>query len=191
MKGVLFACLFAFSITANAGFLIEPYLGYSISSGEDGMAPATKWEQTALFFGARLGYQALGFMGGLDFAHGMEAEIEETSGGTVTKVDVDQNTFGAFFGYNFPIMLRVWGAYYFSSVLGVQSGAGLGADIKGSGYGLGVGYTGLPFVALNLEYRRLTFDEAESVTGQTIKFTSEEEQDFNQIMLSLSIPFDL
>src|SRR5690606_24687798 len=121
------------AFSANAGFLIEPYIGYSISSGEDGLNPATKWEQNAPFFGARLGYQALGFMGGLDFAHGMEAEIEETSGGTVTKVDVDQNNFGAFFGYNFPVMLRVWGAYYFSTVLGVQSGIGFGADIKGSG----------------------------------------------------------
>lgn len=191
MKKLLLAGALLFSLTANAGFLIEPYVGYSVSSGEDGMSPPTKWEQTAPFFGARLGYQNLGFMGGLDFTHGMEAEIEETSGATTTKTDVDQNTFGAFFGYNFPIMLRVWGAYYFSTVLGVQSGSGLGNDIKGSGYGLGVGYTGLPFVALNLEYRRMTFDEVETLIGQTVKLTSEEEQDFNQIMLSVSMPFDL
>lgn len=191
MKKFLWIYAFAFSSIAQAGFLIEPYVGYSIGSGEDNMNTVTEWEQNAPFFGARLGYQAFGFMGGIDFTHGLDSDLKETSGGVTTKYDVDQNTFGAFFGYNFPALFRVWGAYYFSSTLGLNSGPGFGGEIKGSGYGLGFGYTGLPWVALNIEYRRLTFDEAESVIGQTIKFNSQEEMDYNQIMFSLSLPFDL
>lgn len=191
MKRILLASLFLFATTAQAGFLIEPYLGFGISSGEDSDTPKKEYDQTAPFLGARLGYQTFGFMFGLDYTKGMEGSFEEKSSGVTTKADADQSTVGIFVGYNLPVMFRAWGAYYFDTTIEYQSGGDIGDELNGSGYGLGLGFTGLPFVSLNLEYRILTFDEQKNAAGVTSKFISAEEIDYNQIMLSVSLPLDI
>lgn len=193
MKRILIAFLFLLSTSAYAGLLIEPYLGFSIGSGEDGENPKTEYSQNTPLYGARLGYQVLGFMAGLDYSKGMESEFEnKVTGGTTTKPDATQQTFGIFVGYNLPIMLRAWVSYNFASKISIESGADVGDEFKGGGYALGVGFTGLPFVSLNLEYRMNTFDEYKTAsTGVTSALNGAGEVDYNQILLSVSLPVDL
>lgn len=192
MKRILFALTLFTCSVANAGLLVEPFVGFNIASGEDGANPKTEYDQSAPFYGARLGYQVMGLMAGLDYTKGMEAELEEKTGSNTSRADVDQQTMGIFVGYNLPVMLRAWVAYHFSSKLEYQNTAAVGDELKGKGYGLGVGFTPLPLVSLNLEYRMLTFDEYKNAsTGTTTALSGVNEIDYNQIMFSVSVPLDL
>ncbi|MBH48855.1 MAG: hypothetical protein CME71_11870 [Halobacteriovorax sp.] len=192
MKRLLIASLFLFASSAQAGLLVEPYVGINLASGENGASPKTEYDQTAPFLGARLGYQTFGFMFGLDYTKGMEGDFETKFGSTTSTVDSAQSTMGAFIGYNLPVMFRVWGAYYFDTTLEQKSGTGTGDEISGSGLGLGAGFTGLPFVSVNIEYRMMTMDEfKDKATGVTSTLSGTSEIDYNQILLSVSLPLDL
>lgn len=192
MKKILCLFLLLAASNAQAGFLIEPYLGFSLGSGEDGNTLKTEYDQNSTFLGARLGYQTLGLMFGLDYTKGTESEFEIKSTTSTVKQDADQSTLGFFVGYNLPVMLRAWAAYYVSSNIELQSGASVGDEYKGNGYGLGLGFTGLPFVSLNLEYRMMTFDELkDNSTGVTSTLSGTNEIDYNQVMLSVSLPLDI
>lgn len=189
---LIISVLLLSSSAANAGILIEPYVGFGIGSGEDGDTPKTEYDLNSPFIGGRLGYQALGFMAGLDYTKGMESDFESKTSGTTSKVDGDQQTIGAFVGYNLPALLRVWVGYYFSHKIEVQSGSSVGDEFKGGGYGLGVGFTALPLLSINLEYRMHTLDEyKDASTGSTSALNGNNEIDFNQIMISASLPLDI
>ena len=188
MKRLLIASLFLFASSAQAGFLLEPYAGLSFGSGENSATIKTEYDYNAPMLGARAGYQYLGLMFGLDYSMGMD---QKTAGSTVT-ADVSQSTLGLFVGYNLPVMLRAWAAYYLNTSLEVEAGTSVGDEFNGKGYGLGVGFTGLPFVSLNLEYRMMTFDEyKDKSAGSTATLSGASEIDFNQILLSVSLPLDL
>jgi len=189
---LLIGTLLLSATTAQADLLIEPYLGFGISSGENGASPKTEYSQNSPFIGGRLGYQVIGLMAGLDYTKGMEGDFERKTNGSTSKADVDQQTLGLFVGYNLPIMLRAWVSYYLSSKLEFQSSSAVGDQYKGGGYGVGVGFTGLPLVSLNLEYRMLSFDEYKNAsTGNTSSLSGNSEIDYNQLMLSVSIPLTL
>jgi hypothetical protein len=84
---------------------------------------------------------------------------------------------GLFVSYEFPILLRVYATYILSS----KADTGQPADIEGSGMKLGVGWTGLPFVVINLEMTNRTFDEYD---GQPLT----NEIDLNTYALVVSLP---
>ena len=99
---------------------------------------------------------------------------------------------GAFVGFEFPILLRVFGTYYFSDEQETDS-TNLTTvsqkSSKGSGIALGAGYTGLPFLALNVEYRSFNHDESTNYNGDTADLTTD--NTFTEIMFSISLPFVL
>lgn len=192
MKKILCAFLLFISTSIQAGILIEPYIGLNFASGEDGQTLKTDYDQSSPFIGSRLGYQTLGFMFGLDYTKGMESDLEIKTTSSTVKQDADQSTLGLFVGYNLPVMLRAWAAYYVTTTIELQSGVNVGDEYKGSGYGLGVGFTGLPLVSLNLEYRMMTFDELkDNSTGLKSTLSGTNEIDYNQVMLSVSLPLDI
>ncbi len=178
--------LFAFiSLSANAGFLVEPYLGYKIGTGDQGGSTPVDYTYSGATFGGRLGYQFLGLMGGLDYSLS-SFDIDREVPGTKTSVDTSQSTFGAFVGYDFPILLRAWAAYYFSSKLEENDND----EYSGGGYGLGVGFTGLPFVSLNIEYRSLAYDEFYNSSASSTSSLGADVE-INEILFSVSLPLDL
>lgn len=146
--GLLVAAL-GFVSTASADILLEPYLGYYMGKYK----ASSSTDMSGLGYGARVGYQQLGFMVGLDYMTGKWTDKAKPSN------DVTPSSFGVFVGYNFPILLRVYGAYGFSNSLKFEQG---GSTAKNEGtprIKLGVGYTALPLVAINLEYITGTYDE--------------------------------
>jgi hypothetical protein len=179
----LFILVLAFLIIkpASAGLLIEPLVGFS--KGElitDSGSGKDKWDFTGMSYGGRLGYQQLGFQLGLDYLN---------SNNNVDDNDWDSYTsseWAGFVGFEFPVLLRVYAGYIFSAT-GEGEYSNQNFDlIEGSGTKFGVGFTGLPFVDINLEYRSVTYGDAE-LGGTKLGY----EQTYDAYMLSFSLPFVL
>lgn len=160
--------------THAGGFLVEPVLGYSVG-GHEVSNNDTSYNGVSL--GARLGYQFLGLQGGFDYLQS-----------NLSMKDVDSLTareMGLFVGYEFPILLRAYAGYIFSST--AKKEASIDQEYtKGSGTKFGVGFTGLPFIDINFEYRMGDFTEL-----KTNGSTSSTDVTNKAFMISLSLPFVL
>jgi hypothetical protein len=161
--------------TARADLLIEPYVGYG--TGHNGQS--TTYTQNGAEFGARVGYQSLGFMLGLDYMSGSVTDKASPSD-TITPSD-----FGVFVGYKFPMFLRVYGEYVPLSDPKVSNSSGT-AKPDGTALKAGVQFTGLPMVAIGLEYYKATYskDKQNNFT-YTPNFTS----DMISVTVSLPLTF--
>ncbi len=174
MKTLFFAvaALVMFTSTqSKASLLIEPLIGYNLASklgdenGGSGRA-----------FGGRLGYQNLGLQLGVDYLNST-VEIDDIK-------DFGVNDYAAFVGYKFPILLRVYAGYIFSSTGEGTVGTTKSKAEDGTGQKFGVSFTGLPFVNINFEYRTITYDKiaGSAPTGNG--------GDFQSYLLSLSLPLN-
>jgi len=145
------AALFGFS-TAHAGFLVEPYAGFMLNGSSK--VAGTKNDYSGSAFGARLGMTTFGLMYGIDYGLGAYTISDKTSADT----KVDATDAGVFVGYEFPILLRAWVTYDLSSQAKGKN-SGYETTYKGKGLKVGVGYTGFPLVAINLEMFNNTYDK--------------------------------
>ena len=195
MKKLFIAFLFTFISNAHAGFLVEPYLNYNFGSGD------YKWSAQSYDvstsepnYGAKLGYQFLGLMAGMDFNLGSYA-WDETNNGTKTKFDLDTTRVGIFAGYELPILLRAWVGYYFSNsaeyTKSYSDGTNKGDTFKGSAIELGVGFTPLPLLSVNIGYRMNSYDEFEYASGSKVALNGDQETNINEIFFGVSLPFNL
>lgn len=171
-KSILILLFFSFILSgARASLLIDPYFGMVFNGKADSSGAESDYSGTS--YGARIGYQNLGLFLGLDYrmaAYKMDGDFD---------FDLDSTTYAAFIGYEFPVMIRVWGEY----VIGGEGSAD-NVDYSGaSGTILGVGYTGLPLVSLNLEMANWKYDtyKAGSIEGDT-------DLGGSHILLSVSLP---
>jgi len=192
MKKLLSAVVLFMSVSmsANALFHIEPYLGYKKVSGENSNSTVTSYDFGGVNYGARLGLSSFGFFGGVDYSMGSGDWETETSNVKST-VDSSQKMLGLFAGYELPILLRGWVSYYMDIKHEIESGSNNGREYSGKGLGFGVGYTGLPFVSLNLEYKTYSYDEYESAAGTKVTIDGSNKIDLSEIMVSVSLPLDL
>lgn len=184
MKKIIVAMMLMF--TTNAGLLVEPYLGYDIGKFSTEISGTEfEWTTNGPVVGGRLGYTFLTFMAGVDYSiTTLDAEID-TAGYTSTLSDFDGNHLGIFAGVELPVLLRAWATYFLSSKLTDNDDD----EYDGSGFGLGVGFTGLPFVSLNLEYRSMTYDEFTDVSAGTT--STDRDYDVSEILFTVSLPLDL
>lgn len=167
--------------TASASLLLEPHVAYNLSGSGDGSG--TEYDYNGPQIGARVGYQTFGFMAGLDYTHGT-GDMDLKTAGVTTSRDYTTDDVGVFVGYNFPILVRAWATYYFSSEGEIK---GL-SELSGKTTELGVGFTGLPFLSINLVYRMVNMDESKAIaTGAK----SSIDQDFKEVVLGVSLPFTL
>lgn len=163
---------------AHAGVLLEPYLGYATGDSEyfNGIKMVTE-DASGLVYGARVGYSTLGLAFGAEYQGGA-IDIDVKTNDKAKTSDI-----GVFVGYTFPVMLRVFGTYFFQSKADYESDeAQAEGELSGSAMKVGVGYTGLPLVAINLEYYMGKFDEFDDKA-------LEKDTKVNVIMLSVSLPF--
>lgn len=191
--------LFYFS-NAMAGVHLEPYLGYGFGSTEQ-TAAGIKVERSYSYpsLGARVGYGMLGLSAGLDYNMSLSAfdmTIDKPAGSTDDNKYARSNL-GVFVAYEFPILLRAFASFYFNSTLETDSdpsGGTAGDQYNGSGFNLGVGFTGLPIVSLNLEFRSVSYDEYEdSSAGSSLSLPTAtlSTLDSQEIFISVSAPFNL
>ncbi|MFP5385007.1 MAG: hypothetical protein ACLGHN_02950 [Bacteriovoracia bacterium] len=185
----LFILILAFLIInpVKAGVLIEPVVGYNFSQFEIDNVGFSEENANGVAVGGRLGYQQLGFQLGLDYLRS-SLNVSDND----YKEDLVVSEFGGFVGFEFPILLRVYAGYIFSATGETEADFGAGAGKQelefkdGRGAKFGVGFTGLPFIDINFEYRKGTFSEYKLGTTKV-----DEETSYNSFMVGLSLPFVL
>lgn len=168
MKKALSLLILSLGLSLNANaFIFEPFVSYESGENEDNE------DVTGTAFGLRLGGSTLGFIYGLEYQTG-SVTVDSTP-----EVDLDFTDMGLFAGYEFPILIRAYATYYISHK--ADQGAN---ELEGSGgMKLGVGYTGLPFIAINFEKMTRTYDERDGVALST-----DSETDSYMISVSLPLP---
>jgi hypothetical protein len=162
--GLLLA-LFMMVSTAQASLLVEPLVGFNFNAkmgDEKGSGAA---------FGGRLGYQNIGLQLGVDY-------LRSTLDLTGINEDVKATEWAGFIGYKFPMFFRVYAAYIFSAEAEISNYK----RNEGSGTKIGASFTGLPFVSLNLDYRRGTYEKLNGANDKV---------DFSALLFSVSLPFTL
>lgn len=174
------------SPAAQAGLMLEPYIGYSQGQAYD-VQPSidASYKTSNMVFGGRLGYTfPVLFWAALDYSLGTSGKAKRDIGGG--EGDLSRSDLYATFGFDFPILLRAWVGY------GLMNGSTItgSSDTKYSGgtnIKAGVGISVFPFVSMNLE--------AFSHKGQKYEWggVSSTHEDFQDAggTLSLSIPLDL
>ncbi len=167
------ATVVGFCQAAQAGIHVEPFLGYSLSGDWKDGSTSTDYSGGP-HLGARLGYGMMGFF--------IAGEYEQ---GSMTldsspEVDFDQTNMGLALGFEFPILLRVYGTYMFNA----KADEANSNKYEGTGLKLGVGYTGLPFVAINFEMSTASYDE---LNGNTLNTKRETEYYTINVSLPLSL----
>ena len=158
---------------AQAGFLIDPYVGSGQTKSSFDIAGDDDSESgSSTVFGSRVGYSFVLISAGVDY---QIMKGEDTEG-----EDASVNSMSAFVGVDLPILFRFWAEYFLSSTYDADTD-GLDITFK-DGYGLGIGFTGLPFVSINLEIETLNYDL--EVSG------FEGDYSIASTILSVSFPLD-
>lgn len=179
---LLLSLILGYSFQSQAALLIEPVLGYSFGSANvdvvtSGVSDSNKETTSGIGYGGRLGYQNLGFQLGLDYLS--------------SKMSVDSNDFNTgewagFVGFEFPILIRVYAGYIFSGSADYETTSKDSKLSGGTGPKLGIGFTMLPFLDLNIEYRSVKYEEEKDIAVNTdLNF------DYSAIMVGVSLPFTI
>lgn len=194
--GLFSFLMIGFASQAKAvSFLVEPYLGVHLMGGGDGVINGLNYDNefSGTGYGARLGITQLGLMLGLDYSLSSgdnSYEATTTGAAAIGDDEFDRTNIGLFVGYDFITMFRFWATYYFSANIEDGNGSDAGDEYDGNGYGLGIGYTGLPIVSINLEYQTFEYDEFfDASAGSTATLNNKPSS--NNIFLSISAPFEL
>lgn len=165
--------------TAQAGLLVEPIIGLNVNHKLE--PKSDSYSGLGGAYGGRLGFQNYGFQLGLDYL-ASSTDLDDKD----FKNNFKSQDWAAFVGFEFPILVRVYAGYIFSATGDVNlTGGGKAKMTDGTGTKIGVGFTGLPFLDINVEYRRGSYD---SVKVGGVKTGS---ADFSATMLSVSLPLNL
>jgi hypothetical protein len=199
---LLLICFCFVMPTVWASFLLEPFVGYVPSS--KAKLPNLnnvnyEYKYSGVTYGGRLGLYHLGFMAGIqyDMANFNDFKQDTPNCANCQEDEVKATNMGAFVGLNLPGGLRFFGNYFFKSQLEGQkdqtNSSLLGNKDKfvGDGYGVGVGYKFILIpLAINVEYRSLTFNEWELYNSTTGDKTTLKDYKLStdQVMCSLSMP---
>ncbi len=164
--------LILWATSAKADLLLEPFVGY-MPSGTIKVG-ASEENLSGAVFGARVGWSsALGLMLGVDYTTGMLKDAD------APKSDLTPKNLGAFVGWDFPLLLRVWGVLGIKDSVDAESTSSKVSYDGTTSLKLGVGLTTLPFISLNAEYL-----VAEYESGAVKTKTS-------GIIVGASLPFEL
>ncbi len=166
LAAIVFGAVALSSVSANA-ILIEPFIGWQTGEVVYG---GTTADISGIEFGGRLGATFTMFALGGEFS---KADLTIDSS---PELDLATTDMGLFFSVEFPILIRAYFTYFLSSEAEPDSGADYEGD---GGYRLGVGFTALPFLSINVERILRKYDEQGSASI---------DNEVETTMLSVSIP---
>jgi len=177
----LLVALYFFVVnSARADLLIEPVAGWNAPTN------LNIWDKNYVgnggSAGGRVGFQKFGFQLGLDY---LFSSIAFQNHDLPKKFNMNEWTI--FAGFEFPAFLRVYGGFILSASAETKDSNGDPLILEaGSGSKVGLGFTGLPFLDINLEYRRGTWDQYKLDNVKT-----EKESHYNSILVAVSLPFTI
>lgn len=179
------AFLITFISQAHASLLVEPVLGYNVASKVEFDGGDSYSGGRGVGWGGRLGYQKLGLQLGVDYLNStIDMDDKDFA------KDLKTSEWAGFVGFEFPILLRVYAGYIFSSIGESRyevAGVDQKLDLKGgTGPKVGIGFTALPFLDINFEYRKVTFDD-NKLGGAKM----DDDVNYNTYFVGLSLPFNL
>ena len=186
--------LVALAPFSHAGLLIEPQLGYILSGSSTFTPLASSYTEkyTGTKYGVKLGYQTFGVMGGLNYQHAtynLDSTCPSCSTTSAT-TSMKQDEVGVFVGVNAPILLRAWVGYNFydkETATSTSSYYSSGNYHKGSSTELGAGFTGIPFLSLNLIYRMLNYTSSSANYGAGSNYSATPKE----LEIAVSLPLNL
>jgi hypothetical protein len=178
------------AVPAHAGILVEPYIGYGLGNSKVAFAGGAeaKSDTYGSVLGARLGYQALLLFAAFDGSVGMGTIKAANSAST--DADYSDTKLFALVGARLPLV-RAYAGYGF--INNVTEKSTPNEKLQGSAIKLGVGFTGLPFIAINFEYIASTYDKIDLGGGAGMQSKSDagiSDLTANQYMLTVSLPLD-
>lgn len=180
MRHILFLLVFL-STSASASLLIEPVGGYNLGTKLDLKGGETYSGGNGFAGGGRLGYQKLGFQVGVDYLHSY-IDMDDSDWGS--KLNMDE--WAAFVGFELPVFFRVYAGYIFAAFGEIEDANNNKYEFSnGSGQKAGIGFTMLPFLDINLEYRRGTFGEK-----KVANVKDKEDTNYQSIMIGVSLPLN-
>ncbi|MBT7610168.1 MAG: outer membrane beta-barrel protein [Bacteriovoracaceae bacterium] len=196
---IIFILSIFISKNANASFLLEPYAGFALSGSiEDTDTNPLKGTYSGLEFGARAGISMMGFFGGATYNMATETDYKMTESDQIRDNSRASRTdLGLFVGYEFPVMVRVWGSYYLNTKLEGKSNSGNNPKLdatetwNGNGIGLGVGFTPMPFLSFNIEYKSFTYEDEDDTSASPVNSLLAPNVTANVILVSVSLPINL
>lgn len=184
MKKNILAILSIFGLmmtsSVSQALYIEPYVGAIVSGSGDltALGSTTEFDVSGNGMGLKLGWSLAGLAFGVDY-QSTSAKTEVTG---ATAQDVKVTNIGAFVDFDPPVIpFHVYGTYIMKSTADDDTST----DANGSGLKVGVGFTGLPFVAINLDYTTLKYDESTPAAAAPF------EQNVKVMMASVSLPLNL
>ncbi len=140
-------------LPASAGILVEPYLGLEKGKTvtESGVNSATH-DGSAVVLGARLGYTLpILFWFGVDYSLTTGGKGKTSNAIFAQDYDYTRSDLYAVAGFDFPILVRAWFGYGLMNEIKTTANS-ITANYNGGAHTkVGVGFTGLPFVSVNVE----------------------------------------
>lgn len=173
--GILAVAVVFSASAAQAGLLLEPYLGYTMGTFED-----SDGKLTSPVLGARVGYSAVLLSFGVDYSMYTGGKVKDDN----SDVDASGSQAFAFVGVGVPL-IRAWVGYGVMNDLKLKNSGGE-STYTGTAMKAGVGFTGLPFVSLNAEYIMNDYNKLKTPLGE-----GDTDAKGSEIRLSASLPFDL
>lgn len=189
MKSYLLALALFVAPTAHAGILLEPYIGYEsgkLTAESSFVAFNTVYTTSGAVLGGRIGYTfPILFWAGLDYS------LTTGGNGKSDNPLLENNTYTrsnlyAVAGFDFPILIRAWFGYGLMNEATAKTSTLTSKLSGGQNSKLGIGFTGLPFVSINLEgyfHKPNKSDGNDLAAGESYNDAG--------FTLSASLPFDL
>lgn len=149
---VLLVSAFVSSV-ASAGILVEPYIGFEKGKTvQESGVNSTTHDGTAAVIGGRFGYTLpILFWLGLDYSLTSGGKGKSANTSLYADVDYKRSDLYLVAGFDFPILVRAWLGYGLMNDLTADQ-SGTSTKVNGGTHTkIGVGFTGLPFVSVNLE----------------------------------------
>ena len=167
------------SMPAFSALHLEPYAGFgnyttTIDAIQGANSDDYEFDSKSMTtVGGRIGYSMLLFSAGLDLS------MDSLDSGTRT------NT-GLFVGADMPILVRAYAKYLLNSKIEDDDLDDDNIDVSfDSGYAIGVGFTGLPFLSINFEIEKSKYVYDIAAVNEEV------DSDWASYTLSVSLPLDL
>ena len=162
-----------FCSAANAGILIEPYVGGSSNLlNAEFISPSTFYDVTGngTYGGGRLGYKFFfDVWVAADYTlNSVTYTINKPS--TVSSISISSNYTFIDVGWDTPLFVRLYGGYGVAGTARVSGTTTSGNSISDKFYAAtafkaGIGFSFLEFFSINVEYFKPTFARYEAVTN--------------------------